>query len=186
MHGGRMGVAKLIYRVVATCGALGAGFLEESLQKALAGRIDAVIADAGSMNAGPYYLGSGSQYFERDAVKNDFRKMVEGAMRIEAPVILGSCGMAGGDRNLDWMLEVAREVFEELDVRDAKVAVIRSELDPAIVIDELRAGALRPVGAGPPLDEASLRESTVVGQMGVHPLLAALQSNAKYVFAGRS
>ena len=179
-------MAKLIYRVVATCGALGVGFPEESLQKALAGRIDAVIADAGSMNAGPYYLGSGSQYFERDAVKNDFRKMVEGAMHIEAPVIIGSCGMAGGDRNLDWMLEVAREVFEELDVRDAKVAVIRSELDPAIVIDELRADALRPTGAGPALDETSLRESTIVGQMGVHPLLAALQSNAKYVFAGRS
>ncbi|MGF6647804.1 hypothetical protein P3T17_005967 [Paraburkholderia sp. GAS82] len=187
MHGVRFGVAKLIYRVVATCGALGAGFPRESLQKALAGgRIDAVIADAGSMDASPYYLAGGGQYFERDAVKNDFRKMVEAAERIAAPVILGSCGMAGGDRNLDWMLGVAKEVFEELDVRDAKVAVIRSELDPAIVIDEARAGALRPLGAGPAPDEASLRESTIVGQMGIHPLLAALHGGAKYVFAGRS
>jgi hypothetical protein len=179
-------MAKLIYRVVSACGALGYGFPQESLQKALLGRIDAVISDAGSMDAGPYYLGSGGQYFERDAVKNDFRKMVEAGELIEGPVILGSCGMAGGDRNLDWMLEVAREVFEELDVRDTKVAVIRSELDPAIVIDELRAGALRPVGAGPALDEAALRESTIVGQMGIHPILAALDSGAKYVFAGRS
>jgi hypothetical protein len=186
MHGGKIGVAKLIYRVVATCGGLGAGFPQESLQKALLGRIDAVIADAGSMNAGPYYLGSGGQYFERDAVKNDFRKMVEAALHTDAPVILGSCGMAGGDRNLDWMLEVAREVFGELDVCDAKVAVIRSELDPAIVIDELRAGALRPVGTGLFLDEPSLRESTIVGQMGIHPLLTALLSDAKYIFAGRS
>jgi Domain of unknown function (DUF4387)/Acyclic terpene utilisation family protein AtuA len=186
MHGGSVGMAKLIYRVVSTCGAVGYGFPRESLQKALLGRIDAVISDAGSMNAGPYYLGSGGQYFERDAVKSDFRKMVEAAERIEGPVILGSCGTAGGDRNLDWMLEVAREVFEELDVRDTKVAVIRSELDPAIVIDELRAGALRTLGAEFPLDEASLRESTIVGQMGIHPLLAALQSGAKYVFAGRS
>jgi hypothetical protein len=179
-------MARLIYRVVSTCGALGYGFPRESLQKALVGRIDAVISDAGSMSAGPYYLGSGGQHFERDAVKSDFRKMVEAAEGIEAPVILGSCGMAGGDRNLDWMLEVAREVFEELDVRDTKVAVIRSELDPAIVIDELRAGALHPLGAGPLLDEVSLRESTIVGQMGIHPLLAALHSGAKYVFAGRS
>jgi hypothetical protein len=112
--------------------------------------------------------------------------MVEAGERIEGPVILGSCGMAGGDRNLDWMLEVAKEVFEELDVRDTKVAVIRSELDPAIVVGELRMGALRPVGAGPALDEAALRESTIVGQMGIHPLLAALDGGAKYVFAGRS
>jgi hypothetical protein len=151
MHGRSDRVAKLVYRVVSACRALGYGFPRESLQKALLGRIDAVISDAGSMDAGPYYLGSGGQYFERDAVKNDFRKMVEAGERIEGPVILGSCGMAGGDRNLDWMLEVAKEVFEELGVRDAKVAVIRSELDPAIVVGELRAGALRPVGAGPAL-----------------------------------
>jgi len=179
-------MAKLIYRVVSACGALGCGFPRESLQRALVGRIDAVISDAGSMDAGPYYLGSGAPYFERDAVKNDFRKMVETGERIEGPVILGSCGMAGGDRNLDWMLEVAKEVFDELGVHDATVAVIRSELDPAIVVGELRARALRPRGAAPALDEAALRESTIVGQMGIHPLLAALGSGAKYVFAGRS
>jgi hypothetical protein len=175
-------MAKLIYRVVSTCGTLGCGFPQESLQKALVGRIDAVIADAGSMDGGPYYCGSGGQYFERDAVKNDFRKMVEAAEHIEGPLILGNCGTAGGDRKLDWMLEVAREVFDELDLRDTKVAVIRSELDPAIVIDELRAGALRQAGTAPTLDEASLRESTIVGQMGIHPLLVALDSGAKYVF----
>ncbi|WP_322011648.1 DUF4387 family protein [Paraburkholderia sp. J12] len=179
-------MAKLIYRVVSACGALGYGFPRESLQQAMAGRIDAVISDAGSMDAGPYYLGTGKQYFEREAVLNDFRNMVEAGKRIDGPVILGSCGMAGGSRNLEWMLEVAKEVFEELDVRDAKVAVIPSDLDPAIAIDELRAGALRPVGAGPALDEAALRQSTIVGQMGIHPLLAALESGAKYIFAGRS
>jgi hypothetical protein len=186
MPGGKVDMAKLIYRVVSTCGTLGCGFPQESLQKALVGRIDAVIADAGSMDGGPYYCGSGGQYFERDAVKNDFRKMVEAAEHIEGPLILGNCGTAGGDRKLDWMLEVAREVFDELDLRDTKVAVIRSELDPAIVIDELRAGALRQAGTAPTLDEASLRESTIVGQMGIHPLLVALHGNAKYVFAGRS
>jgi hypothetical protein len=183
---GKVHMAKLIYRVVSPCGALGYGFPRESLQKALVGRVDAVISNAGWMHSGLYRPGSGGRYFERNAIKNDFRKMVEAAERIEGPMILGSCGMAGGERNLDWMLEVAREVFEELDVHDTKVAVIRSELDPAIVIDELRAGALRPVGEELTLDEASLRESTIVGQMGIHPLISALNSNAKYIFAGRS
>jgi hypothetical protein len=179
-------MAKMIYRVVSACGALGYGFPKESLQKAMMGRINAVISDAGSMDAGPYFLGTGTQYFEREAVKNDFRQMVEAGQQIDGPVILGSCGMAGGDRNLEWMLDVAREVFEEMDIRDAKVAVISSELEPAVVIDELRAGALRPVGRGPELDEASLRDSTIVGQMGIHPILAALESGAKYIFAGRA
>ncbi|WP_312539102.1 DUF4387 family protein [Achromobacter mucicolens] len=179
-------MAKLVYRVVSACGALGYGFPRESLQKALEGRIDAVISDAGSMDAGPYYLGTGTEYFEREAVKADFRHMVEAGERIDGPVILGSCGMAGGNRNLDWMIDVAKEVFDELGVKDRTVAVIRSELDPASVIREFRSGTLRPTGAGPELDAAALEESTIVGQMGVHPLITALDSGAKYVLAGRS
>ena len=44
------------------------------------------------MDAGPYYLGTGTEYFEREAVKLDFRHMVEAGARIGCPVILGSCG----------------------------------------------------------------------------------------------
>src|SRR5271163_2054062 len=120
-------MAKLIYRVVSACGALGYGYPKESLDEALQGRIDAIISDAGSMDAGPYYLGTGTEYFERDAVKADFRHMAEAGNRLGVPVILGSCGMAGGDRNLEYMLGVAKEVFAELGIKDAKVAVIGSE-----------------------------------------------------------
>jgi len=179
-------MANLVYRVVSVCGALGYGYPKASLTEALKGRIDAIISDGGSMDAGPYYLGTGTEYFEREAIKADFRHMVEGAQQTGAPVILGSCGMAGGDRNVGSMLNIAKEVFAELDVRDAKVAVIGAELDPDIVIKEFRAGALRPTGDGPALSEEALRESTIVGQMGIHPLITALESGAQFVFAGRS
>ncbi|MCA6119309.1 hypothetical protein J6524_31215 [Bradyrhizobium sp. WSM 1738] len=139
----------LIYRVVSTCGALGYGYPRESLQAALRGRVDAIICDGGSMDAGPYYLGTGGHYFEREAIKPDYLHMVQAGKKIGCPVILGSSGMAGGNRNLDRMIEIAREVFEELAIHDAKVAVIRSELDPEIVIRQYRKGALRPTGLGP-------------------------------------
>jgi hypothetical protein len=177
---------KLIYRVVSACGALGYGYPKASLDAAMRGQVDAIICDGGSMDAGPYYLGTGTEYFEREAVKLDFRHMVEAGARIGCPVVLGSCGMAGGDRNLDWMIEVAKEVFAELGIQGAKVAVIRSEIDPEVVIREFRAGALRATGVGPDLDEASLRESTIVGQMGIHPLITALESRAQFILAGRS
>ncbi len=122
---------------------------KESLEEALKGRVDAIISDAGSMDAGPYYLGTGTEYFEREAVKTDYRHMVEAGKKLGCPVILGSSGMAGGNRNLNWMIDVAKEVFADLDVQDAKVAVIRAELDPETVIEEFRKGALRPTGAGP-------------------------------------
>ncbi|MGH8617026.1 MAG: DUF4387 family protein [Burkholderiales bacterium] len=179
-------MAKLVYRVVSVCGALGYGYPKESLDEALKGRIDAVISDGGSMDAGPYYLGTGTEYFEREAIKTDFRHMVEAGMQTGSPVILGSCGMAGGDRNVELMLEIAKEVFAELKVTDAKVAVIGAELDADVVISELRNGALLPTGMGPVLNEENLRESTIVGQMGIHPLITALDSGAQYVLAGRS
>src|SRR5271154_5696962 len=176
----------LIYRVISACGALGYGYPAESLQAALKGRVDAIICDGGSMGAGPFYLGTGTEYFEREAVKADYCHMVEAGKKIGCPVILGSSGMAGGDRNLDWMIDVAKEIFAELAVRDAKVAVIRSELDPEIVIREFRSGALRPTGLGPDLSEDALRESVIVGQMGIHPLMTALESGAQFILAGRS
>ncbi|MDM0115421.1 DUF4387 family protein [Variovorax sp. J22R133] len=179
-------MAELTYRVVSACGALGYGFPGASLQAAIKGRVDAIVSDAGSMDAGPYYLGTGQEYFEREAVKADFTLMVEAARQTGAPVILGSCGMAGGRRNLEWMLEVAKEVFAEQGVSDAKVAVIHSDLDPEVVVRELRAGALLPTGVGPELSEEALRESTIVGQMGIHPIIRALENGAQYVFAGRA
>lgn len=179
-------MANLIYRVVSACGALGYGYPKESLDEALKGRVDAIVSDAGSMDAGPYFLGTGTEYFERDAVKQDYLHMVQAGARLGVPVILGSCGMAGGDRNLAYMLDVAKEVFAELGITDAKVATIGAELDPEIVVSEFKAGALRATGVGPALDEAALLESTIVGQMGIHPLITALESGAQYIFAGRA
>jgi hypothetical protein len=179
-------MAKRIYRIVSACSALGYGFPRESLLHALKDGVDAIVADAGSVDAGPYYLGTGESYFAREAVTSDFRHMVQAGLATGSPVILGSCGMAGGDRNLEWMLQVARQVFAELHVRDAKVAVINAQLDPNVVIQQYHAGALLPTGAQPQLSEQALRESTIVGQMGVHPLMAALESGAQYIFAGRS
>jgi hypothetical protein len=179
-------MAKRIYRVVSACGALGYGFPRRSLQHAIQDGVDAIVADAGSMDAGPYYLGTGKPYFDREAVKIDFRNLVEATLATGSPVILGSCGMGGGDRNLEWMLQVGSEVFAELDVRDVKVAVIKAQIDPEAVIREYRAGALLATGAQPQLSEEALRESTIVGQMGVHPLMTALESGAQYIFAGRS
>jgi hypothetical protein len=179
-------MSKLIYRVVSACGALGYGFPKESMDKAIEGRVDAIVSDAGSMDAGPYFLGTGTQYFEREAVKADYTHMVRAGLKTGAPVILGSCGMAGGNRNLQWMLDVAKEVFAELGVRDAKVATISAELDPELVIRELKAGALLPTGDGPALDEQALRDSVIAGQMGIHPIITALEAGAQYVFAGRS
>ena len=151
------------------------------------GRVDAIICDGGSMDAGPYYLGTGTEYFEREAVKADFRHMVEAGKKIGCPVILGSSGMAGGNRNLDWMIDVAKEVFAELE--RARTPRSRSSAPSSIrrssSRNSARARCARPASV-PSSSEEALRESTIVGQMGIHPLITALESGAQYILAGRS
>ena len=73
-------MSQLIYRVVSACGALGYGFPKESMEQAIQGRVDAIVSDAGSMDAGPYFLGTGTQYFEREAVKADYTHMVRAGL----------------------------------------------------------------------------------------------------------
>lgn len=178
-------VPDLVYRVVSVCRLLGYGFPVESLAAAERGGLDAIVADAGSSEAGPYHLGTGTSYFSRAAVKADYRRMAAAGHRLNIPVIVGNCGMAGGAKNVDWMLDIAREVFAELGIADAKVAVIRSDVSADTVLAELNAGRLRYEATNPVLDPLAIAESTIVAQMGVHPLIAALEAGARFVFAGR-
>ena len=65
--------------------------------------------------------------------------------------------------------------------------MIRSELDPEIVIREFRERrAARDRRSARTSSEDALRESTIVGQMGIHPLITALESGAQYILAGRT
>jgi hypothetical protein len=59
-------------------------------------------------------------------------------------------------------------------------------LPPARIIADFQQGALRPLGHGIALSEQTLRDSTIVGQMGVHPIISALNAGAQYVIAGRA
>jgi hypothetical protein len=177
---------KLIYRVVSPSCVLGYGFPRESFEAALDGRVDAIVCDAGSVDAGPFFLGSGAGYFSSQEVRADLERMIGAAARIGCPVIIGSAGLGGGDRNVAIVVSLFAEVFAQLGIRNAKVATISAELPPERVIAEFNHGTLWPLGQGIALSEESLRQSTIVGQMGVHPIMSALAEGAQYVIAGRA
>ena len=58
-------------KIVALCGLLGYGYNEKSLELAFSEKVDYVGVDAGSTDPGPYYLGSGTSFTDRNAVKRD-------------------------------------------------------------------------------------------------------------------
>ena len=76
-------------RIVVTRGALGCGCPNGSLEQALKGRIDAIVADGGSMHAGSLLRGPEAQWYRAAA--------------------------GWRARDLEWRPEVAGKVFAELD-----------------------------------------------------------------------
>jgi hypothetical protein len=179
-------MAKLIYRVIAPNSNLGYGFPPDSFATAIQGRVDAIVCDAGTALDGPSHLGEGTEYFTRQQVKADVLRIVDAANRIGCPVIIGSAGTAGSDRHICSTQSIFAEAFEALGIASAQVATISAEVPAVRMLTEIDQGTLSPLGQGIALRRDSIRDSFIVGQMGVHPIISALDGGAQYVIAGRA
>ncbi|MCJ7594089.1 MAG: DUF4387 family protein, partial [Desulfobacterales bacterium] len=159
-------------------------FPEESFSAAMKLKLDLIAADAGSMDPGPYYLGTGTSYVERATLKKDFFMMMKGAMAQDCPLILGSCGMAGDTPNLMFMVDIAKEVFGELGVKNLKVALIDSHVPDEVLLGGVE--DLVSLGRMGPVSERDIMECRKVAQMGIAPFIKALEEGARVILAGRS
>ncbi len=170
------------YRILAS--KLGYSCPESSWQEAMKMKIDLIGADAGSMDPGPYYLGTGKSYMKPASLKRDFTLLLRAALRMNCPLLIGSLGLAGDEPHLAFMLELIREIFEEENARGLRVAVVDGHVDNGLLIG--RIDELRPLGSMPALAEDDVRNSRLVAQMGIAPYITALDAGAQIVLCGRS
>lgn len=174
-----------VVRVLSGSGILGYGFDPISLADGHADDLDLVACDAGSTDGGPYYLGSSAGLVSARAVGRDFEQLWECARRNRAPLVFGTCGGSGTDAQLDAMLATARTIADRRGW-SARVAVVRSELSHAAVVDALDAGRIEPLDGAPALEEVTVRSAAhIVAMMGTEPIAAALDGGADVVLAGR-
>jgi hypothetical protein len=172
-------------RYVAATGALGVGVDQAALMKSLELKPHFIAADAGTTDAGPFSLGSGRAAFARESVKRDLTHVLVASREAGIPALIGSAGTAGADAHVDWVLDIAREIVDEVGL-SVRTAVIRSQQNSAYLLQLYREGRIRPLDPAPPLDEKLFeRSSRIVGMMGVEPLQAALEEGAEFVLAGR-
>jgi hypothetical protein len=172
-------------RILAGTGILGYGFADESLAAAVVGGLDLVGCDAGSTDPGPYYLGSGEPLCPRAAVKHDLARLAAAARACGAPLVIGTCGGAGTDAQVDDLFAILCEALGETGAH-ARVARIRSEVDQASLIEAVEGGRVSALDGVPELSAATVRETVrVVAMMGPEPVAAALEQGAKIVLAGR-
>lgn len=157
---------------------------EESFTTGMARNPDAIIADSGSDDIGPYPLGADVRHSPRDWQVHDLELMLLAARRLKVPMIVGSASDTGTDRGVNEFVETLRDLARKHRLEPFKLAAIYSEQQPEDLVGHLPLEGLSDV---PPLDEATLRRTNrIVAVMGPEPTMAALERGADVVVAGRS
>ncbi len=174
------------FRILSTTAILGYGFPMASFEAGMARKPHLIAVDAGSTDPGPYYLGAGVSFTDRGAVKRDLSIMLCAAMEHAVPVVIGTAGGSGADPHVAWCREIIEEIAKENNLH-FKMAVIGAEIPAETVRAAMRAGRVRPLEPAPELTDALLDATTrIVGQMGVEPVIRALDGGAQVVLAGRA
>ena len=173
-------------RILVPTGSLGSGVSADEVAYGLAQGARAIATDAGSTDSGAAYLATGTSKNDHSAVKRDLRILMLAAAKAGVPLLVGSSGQAGGDRNLDWTFAIAAEVAREEGLHP-RVALLYSEQSRETVKTLNAAGRIRPLEpAGALRDETIDACEHIVAVMGLEPYLEALRHGAEVILGGRT
>lgn len=173
------------YRVLSPTAILGYGFPMSSFNEGLNRKPDIIAVDAGSTDPGPYYLGAGVSFTDRNAVKRDLEIIISAALERNIPLLIGTAGGSGAASHLDWNLEIIKELAKEHQWH-FKMALIPADVDKELLLENLQKGRIKALEPAPPLTETDIKDATnIVAQMGVEPLIKALDDGAQIILAGR-
>ena len=172
--------------VLVPSGSLGAGVRPDEVRYGIDQGAQVIATDAGSTDSGAAYLAKGISKNNRGAVKRDLTILMRAAAEARIPIVVGTCGQAGGDLNLEWTRDIVVEVAGELNIRP-KIALLHSELTRETVKARNAAGRVRPLPPMGPLDDGTVDGCDhIVAAMGPEPFIAALEQGADIVLGGRT
>ncbi len=171
-------------RLLANC-VVGLGFSRRGFRLGLEREPHTIGCDAGSADFGPGFLGSGRDPKSRLSVERDLSIMIQGGKEVGAPVVIGSCGGAGGRPHLDGFRHIVTDIAREHGLR-LRIALVHAEQDRADIHRALDEGRIHPLGPVPPLTHQAIDASTrIVGMAGAGPIVTGLDAGADVVLAGR-
>jgi len=153
-------------------------------------RPQALAMDAGSMDCGPWYLGAGKEHSPSINIDHDLEAVIGAGLQAGIPVIIGSAGGSGGGRHVDVTVRRIRRIAAERGWH-FRLAVVYSDIAQEFLLDLADGGDTVP-GTASLADGTALRTeevkqcASIVGMMGVEPIIDALESGADVVLCGRA
>jgi len=173
-------------RVLVPSGVLGLGFDEAALAEGVRRRPDIICIDGGSTDSGPHSLGTGTSKYSRSACKAEWRQLMQARAEAGVPLVIGSSGTCGTDSTVDWMVDITRELAEELG-QTLRVARLYCSQPNERIADALAAGQLRPMDPAPAIDADRIASmANIVALAGAEQIAAAIATGAEIVIAGRT
>ena len=173
-------------RVLAASGQLGYGIPEAAFARGVARRPHFIGCDMGSIDPGPYYLGSGQMAAPRTMVRRDLALVLEAALTLGVPLLIGSAGTAGAAPHLRATVELLREIALERGW-SFRLATVASDVSLPVVQAALERQGLSPIGPMPQPSHEDLAGCThIVAQCGAETFERALATDPDVVLAGRA
>ncbi len=158
----------------------------ESFEEGMKRKPHVIAVDAGSTDPGPYYLGAGKSFTDRNSVKRDLEIMIPAALEQNIPVIIGTAGGSGGRPHVAFCVDIIKEIAREKNL-SFKMAVIQSEFDKDFIKQNLKEGNIEPLHPAKQITESDVEDTVrIVAQMGEEPFMEALEQGANVILAGRS
>lgn len=175
-------------RILTPQGMLGYGVPAEHFWRGVESGIDAMVVDSGSTDPGPYLLGLGKTIVPREAYARDVSLMLKAAWERKIPLIISSAGGAGTDAQVDFMIDLIRELSAANGWR-FRLAAIYSSVDRALIHTRLREGRVTECGPSGLLSPSAVDEAVeIVAQIGAEPFAKVLSErpDIDIIVSGRS
>jgi hypothetical protein len=173
-------------KALGASGQLGYGIPETTLACGIERAPDYIGADMGSIDPGPYYLGSGELATAPATTRADLTRLLRAARRLDVPLLIGTAGSAGAAPHLDKTLAMVRDIAHEEQLH-FRLASIRADMPRELVKQAVRSGRVTAIDGMAALNERDVDEADhLVGQMGTEAFCRALRAEADVVIAGRA
>lgn len=173
-------------RLLGASGQLGYGIPSPAFNAGLERKPDLIGCDMGSIDIGPYYLGSGHMATARESTKRDLRKVLVAARKLDIPLVIGSAGSAGAAPHLEQTLDLIREIAREQNLK-FRLAFIPGDIPKSVVVDAVHAKGLMGIDGMPELTVEEVEASSqIVGQMGMTTFMQAFEADIDVLIAGRA
>src|SRR5687768_16364078 len=162
-------------RIMISTGHLGtAPSSPESFHRGMDTNPDYVVADGGSSDPGPVYLGEDITlgHFMRE----ELELFLTASRRKGIPLVIGSAGDTGSNRGVDEFVGIIKALALGHGIPKFRIGYFYSEVSKDYLREKIRSGKeLTGLGGFPQLTEEEIDRATrVVAVAGVHPFLKLL------------